>query len=551
MPPRERVSPPSAAPNETPTPGQRSLVFETDQRGRDETALLHALNRAFTVLLRSGGQESALQESFVHAMTGLGAEKGVLIQVRGQHPLDVEVLYATGLNPENEAAFRDLRSSPGISPTLIRKAIEDGEARLIENSSVVGLDATPSLRGRPYSVLCVPIADSLTGDVVAVLYFQNEARRPFGAEDLEWLTAYAAALGQALTLHVSGQRRIQELEAEWRHVQDAGGPEIVGESEATRELGETLNRLLPSTVRPDAPAVLVTGESGTGKELVARYLHHYSPKRSHGPFRDFNCAGMRGDLAESKLFGHVKGAFTGAINDAEGLFRAANNGTLLLDEVAELPLEGQALLLRVLETRHVQAVGATKSVPVDVQIILATNRNLKDEVAHGRFREDLYYRVNGLGVELVPLRDPRRLADIRLLLTYYLAKHERALKKKTFGLKRDALRALLQFSWPGNVRQLSHVCSCLVTHAPAGAWIGVEDIRRHCPDVLSGPRNPNPEAYLESEDATYAEAIRAFRKRLILDRLRRHGDSAVEAAASLKISGPTFYRYWQDAKRFP
>ncbi len=128
------------------------------------------------------------------------------------------------------------------------------------------------------------------------------------------------------------------------------------------------------------------------------------------------------------------------------------------------------------KTRQVQAVGTTKSAPVDVQIILATNRNLKDEVAQGRFREDLYYRIQGLGVELVPLRDPRRLADIRPLLTFYLAKHERGRKKKTFGLKRDALRVLLQFSWPGNVRQLSHVCSCLVTHAAAGAWIGVEDV---------------------------------------------------------------------------
>jgi transcriptional regulator with PAS, ATPase and Fis domain len=154
-------------------------------------------------------------------------------------------------------------------------------------------------------------------------------------------------------------------------------------------------------------------------------------------------------------------------------------------------------------------------------------------------------------VELLPLRDPRRIADIRPLLSYYLARHERALKKKTMGLTRGALRALLQFSWPGNVRQLANVCSCRVTHAAPGAWIDVDDMRRLCPDVLSGPRNPNPEAYLESEDATYSEAIRAFRKRLILDRLRRHGGSAVEAAASLKISGPTFYRYWSDAKRFP
>ena len=217
----------------------------------------------------------------------------------------------------------------------------------------------------------------------------------------------------------------------------------------------------------------------------------------------------------------------------------------------ELPLEGQALLLRVLETRVVQPVGETKGFAVDVQVILATNRKLEDEVAAKRFREDLYYRVGGLQVELAPLRDPRRLADIHPLLSYYLAKHERALKKKTMGLTREALRALLEFSWPGNVRQLSNVCLCLVTHAPPGAWIELADIGRLQPDILAGARNANPEAYLENEDATYSEALRAFRKRLIFDRLRRHGNIAVEAAASLKISGPTFYRYWSDARRFP
>ena len=548
---REQSPPSPAAVHVPASSAQRSLAFETNQRGRDETALLHALTRALRVLVRSGAEDCALRESFVDAMTGLGAEKGVLIRVHRQHPVEVEILYATGLTPENESAFCDLRSSPGMSPTLVRRAIEDGEPRLIENSSVMGLDVTASLRGRPYSVLAVPVADALTGGVVAVLYFQNEARRAFEPEDLEWLTAYSAALGQALTLHVTGQRRLREVEAEWRRSQDGGGPEIVGDSEATREVGEALNRLLPSTVRPDAPAILVTGESGTGKELVARYLHHYSPRRSRGPFQAFNCAGLRGELAESKLFGHVKGAFTGAIADSPGLFRAANNGVLLLDEVGELPPDGQALLLRVLETRTCQPVGETKAFPVDVQVILATNRKLDEEVAAGRFREDLYYRVKGLHVELAPLRDPRRLADVRPLLSHHLAKHERALKKKTGGLTRDALRALLQFSWPGNVRELGNVCSVLVTHASPGAMIDVEDIRRLCPYVLVGPRNPNPEAYLESEDAAYSEAIRAFRKRLILDRLRRHGGSAVEAAASLKISGPTFYRYWADAKRFP
>jgi hypothetical protein len=166
MAPRERVSPPSVGPPDAGSSTQRSLVFKTDQRGRDETALLYALTKGLALLLRSDSQESALRQSLVLATPGLGPEKGVLIQVRQQHPLDVEILYSTGLNPENEAASRDLRPSPGISPTLIRRAIEDGDARLIENSSVLGLDATPSLRGWPYSVLFAPVADAATGGVV-------------------------------------------------------------------------------------------------------------------------------------------------------------------------------------------------------------------------------------------------------------------------------------------------------------------------------------------------------------------------------------------------
>jgi transcriptional regulator with GAF, ATPase, and Fis domain len=549
MAPREQLFPSSERPRSGGSSARSPVVLGTDRRGRDERALLHALTRALAVLVRSGAQEKALQESFLHAMTGLDAEKGLLIQVREARPLEIAILHAGGLSVENEEACRALRSSPGISPTLIRSTIEKGEPLLVENSSLLGLDGTASLCGRPCSILCVPVADSLTGAVVAVLYFENEARRAFEAEDLEWATAYAAALGQALTLHVAGQRRIQELEAEWRRARDAHGPEIVGESEATRQLAEELDLLLPSTERKDAPAILVTGESGTGKELVARYLHHYSPRRSRGPFQATNCAGLRGELAEAKLFGHVRGAFTGAVADAPGLFRAAHNGVLLLDEIGELPPEGQALLLRALETRSVQPVGDTRGTPVDVQVVLATNRRLEQEVAARRFREDLYYRVSALQVELLPLRDPRRIADVRPLLAYYIARHERALKKKTRGLTRDALRALVQFAWPGNVRQLSNVCLCLVTHAAPGAWIELADLARLQPDVLSGAQNPHPEAALEAAEPTYGQALRRFRSELIVGRLRRHGGSVVGAAASLGISAPTFYRYWSDARR--
>src|SRR5512139_723229 len=173
MAPREQVFPDSVGPGASGSSAQS--FFGIGRRGRDERALLHALTRALAVLVRSGAQESALRESFVDAMTGLGAEKGLLIQVRRFEPLEIAILHAGGLSAETEQACRALQSSPGISPTLIRSAIEDGEARLVENTAVLSLDGTASLCGRPFSVLCVPVADSLTGSVVALLYFQNQA----------------------------------------------------------------------------------------------------------------------------------------------------------------------------------------------------------------------------------------------------------------------------------------------------------------------------------------------------------------------------------------
>lgn len=530
---------------------QRSLAFEPPREGRDVPELLNALTKALAVLVSGGDPESALRESFVHAMAGLGAEKGLLVHVRVQHPLDIEILHSIGLTPENESACIGLRSSPGISPSLIRRTILQNEPCLMENTERFDLDATTSLRGRPYSVLCAPVVDSLSGAVIAVLYFQNEAKPSFRADDLEWLTAYAATLGQALTLHLSRQQRIQELEAERRRAENDDELNIVGGSPATRRLGSVLNTFLPSTARADAPPILITGESGTGKDLVARYLHLYSPSRFRGPFIPYNCAGLRGDLSKAELFGHVKGAFTGAVSDAPGLFRAANKGVLFLDEVGEMPPEGQALLLRVLETRKIQPVGDTREIAVDVQLVLATNRNLEEEVAARRFREDLYYRISALQVQLLPLRDPSRIADLRPLVAFYLGKHERSLKKKTLGLTAAAFRAMLQYSWPGNVRQLNNVCLSLVTHAAAGEPIEVTDIQRHRPEVLSGPKNPSPEAYLEDETVTWPDALAAFRKKLILGRLQQCGGNAAEAAASLEISEPTFYRYWSEAKRLP
>jgi two-component system response regulator HydG len=499
------------------------------------------------VLTSSGDHQAALTENFGHAMAGLGAQKGVLFQIKQVNPIDIEILCAGGLNPEEERACRSLNSCPGISPTLIRRTIEQGQPTLIADSNDMGnANSTGSFRLKPFSILCAPILDSLTGSAVALLYFQNDAKTPFTPEDLVWLTAYAAALGQAITLHLSVQQRIKAVEAEWQKAQDA--PEIIGDSEAARRLETRLHKLLPSTTRPDAPPILVCGESGTGKDLVARFLHHYSPTRSRGPYKTFNCAALRGDLAESRLFGHTKGAFTGAIADMHGLFRTADKGVLFLDEIGEMPAEVQGLLLRVLETRTVQPVGDGRETTVDVQLVLATNRDLRQEVEAKRFREDLYYRVSSLRIDLVPLRDPSRLADIRALLNFYLGRHERRLKKKTQGMTPAAFRALLAYSWPGNVRELNNVCTALVTDAAPGEWIDVSDIKALRPEVLSGPKNRHPEVFLEDENLTYGEAILAFRKKLLLDRLAKHGGS-VAAAKSLGVPESTFYRYLSDARK--
>ena len=397
---------------------QRPLAFGTGPRVRDEKTLLSALTGALSILVKRG-DGTALQQSFGDAVRGLGAESGFVARLLEPDPPRLEVVCTHGLPPEYEAGCEPLQT-PGVVSAVIRRTLEEGKPSLIENSQL--LDAAAPHEGPASSIACVPVTDSLTGAPLAVLYVQNEVHRAFGPADLDWLVCYAVVLGQALPLQAPQPPRLQDPKPE----RPDAGIEIVGSSVATRRLIDTLDMFLPSTARPDAPPILVTGESGTGKELVARYVHHYSPKRGRGPFHACNCATLRGDLAETRLFGHLKGSFTSAVADAVGLFRAADKGVLFLDEIGEMPIDCQALLLRVIETRHVRPVGDTKEVPVDVQLVVATNRQLEKEVENGRFREDLWYRLNGLRVELAPLRDPSRISDVKTLLGYYLALHERA-----------------------------------------------------------------------------------------------------------------------------
>ncbi len=223
---------------------------------------------------------------------------------------------------------------------------------------------------------------------------------------------------------------------------------FVGESAAIKAIRE----LLP-VVAASSSTVLITGESGTGKEIVARSLHDLS-HRASANFVPINCAAIPKDLIESELFGHRKGAFTGAVTDRVGRFELAHKGSIFLDEIGDLPLELQVKLLRVLQERMVDPVGSTKSVAVDVRVIAATHRDLEAEIAAGRFREDLYYRLNVLPLNTPPLRD--RSTDIPLLLGFF-AKHHAATGAKPISFADDFSHALQAYHWPGNVRELSNL----------------------------------------------------------------------------------------------
>lgn len=239
--------------------------------------------------------------------------------------------------------------------------------------------------------------------------------------------------------------------------------DIIGDAPKTLAMKQLMAQIAPSNA-----AVLVQGESGTGKELVARGLHQLS-KRS-GPFVPLNCGAIAPELLESELFGHVSGAFTGARKGREGLFRVANNGTLFLDEIGEMPIAMQSSLLRALEQKAIRPVGAEKEVNVDVRIVAATNRNLKEEVEAGNFRRDLYYRLNVLTVELPPLRD--RKEDIPALIHHLMSMLAQDLGMKTISWVHEDIAAMQMYHWPGNIRELKNMMErcILLGKPPADYW---------------------------------------------------------------------------------
>lgn len=294
---------------------------------------------------------------------------------------------------------------------------------------------------------------------------------------------------------------------------------IIGKSEAMLRVFDWVAQVAPSR-----STVLLQGESGTGKEVIAKAIHANSP-RADAPFVPVNSGSMSTDLLESTLFGHVRGAFTGAIAPKKGLFEVADHGTIFLDEIGNMSLETQAKILRVLQDRRFMRLGSVEEIQVDVRVIAATNVNLKTQVTEGKFREDLYYRLNVLALTLPPLRDRRQ--DIPLLAEHFLVRYAAENGMAPRQLTPEALRALLDYSWPGHVRELENVIerAVVLSNAPL---IGSDLL----PDAITGGRNSAPGAV---NPQSLFGLVDDYERRLILDMLDQTHGRQTEAAERFQI----------------
>jgi two-component system, NtrC family, response regulator AtoC len=328
---------------------------------------------------------------------------------------------------------------------------------------------------------------------------------------------------------VGRAREILALRSENRRLRDelAGTiPGLIAEAPAMREVLRVVARVAPTDV-----TVLLTGESGTGKEVIARALHDGSSRHA-GPLVALNCSALPAELVESELFGHVRGAFTGADRDRVGRFAAADGGTLFLDEIGDLAPAAQAKLLRVLEERRVTPVGATTPEDVDVRLVAATNRRLEQLVEQGAFREDLFFRLGVVQLELPPLRERR--SDIPLLAAHFIAHFAERHDRPARPLSEAARRALLAWDWPGNVRELRNVVERAVVLAD-GESIDVADL----PPALAGAGSPLRPADAAIAGLPYAEArdrvLHSFERSFLAAALERHGGNVSATARALGL----------------
>ncbi|HEV8342019.1 MAG TPA: sigma 54-interacting transcriptional regulator [Candidatus Binatia bacterium] len=380
---------------------------------------------------------------------------------------------------------------------------------------------------RTRSLLAVPLRNH-GGEIIGTFEVLNKKTGTFGAEAEEILKALAAQAAIAIEtaqLVEEMKRHRDQLQAEnaqlWKEVEGRFSTQnIIGVSEKIQAVLRLIDQISNSSVN-----VLITGESGTGKELAAKAVH-YKSLRTRRPFVALNCAALPESLVESELFGIERGVATG-VERRLGKFEAAHSGTLFLDEVGDLSLTAQAKLLRVVQERVVEHVGGRKAIPVDVRILSATNKNLEAEIKKGTFREDLYYRLKVIHIQMPPLREIRE--DIPILAKHFLANYCREVNKESMDLVPQALNAFMNFAWPGNARELENEMKRLVISI-SGKTIREEDLSEAIRGSGSGKAAP------VSKSGSLKDTVSELEKRMILEALQEYRQNQQHAARALGLS---------------
>jgi len=488
-------------------PGREECPYRTTSTSAEEAAAHSLALCSLTTMLKIGAgiqlarnaQEIA-QQWLEGIFEAIPAQQGgvLMFDDRSQEPCF--------------ASYRDREAGPATTVRTYGAIVERARR------GVTGILATA---GDSRHVLAAPIITSAR--TVGVIYFDTSTdSAPFREDHLELASSVGAILGLAL----ENARRLEWLETENARLQESSDIEhdMVGVSPRMREVYQFVSKVAPTD-----STVLIRGESGTGKELVARAIHRNSP-RAGMPFLAINCAALTETLLESELFGHEKGAFTGAFAQKRGKLELADRGTVFLDEVGEMPPACQARLLRLIQEREFERVGGTRQIRTDIRLIAATNRDLEAAIESGTFRKDLYYRLNVVSLTMPPLRDRRE--DIPLLASHFVAKHGKLARRRVTGIAWEALACLKAHDWPGNVRDLENAIERAVV-------LGSTDL------ILA---EDLPETVLESAPhgagpiGGYCEAIHKEKTRVILAALDQAQGSFTEAAKLLGIHANYLHR---------
>lgn len=477
---------------------------------------LYSLTRDLTALIRvstainSARSFDLLQrELLVQIFAVVPAQRGAII-LGDQETGEFTSVFGLERNS-------DPQSTVHVSSQVVKHAIQEGIAILGDATK----DNEPPGNAEFQSVLCVPLM--LLGKSLGAIYLEiGDQNAHFNKGHLQLVTAIANIAAGVL----ENIRRIELLERENERLLAESQIEhnMIGESAPMKEIYQLIGR-----VAPTSSTVLIRGESGTGKELAARAVHQNSSRRSQ-PFIAVNCAALAETLLESELFGHERGAFTGAVTQKKGKLEIAKGGTIFLDEVGEMAAGLQAKVLRVLQEREFERVGGTQTLKADLRVIAATNKDLETAIKQGTFRSDLYYRLNVISFAMPPLRQRRE--DILLLAKYFAAKYGRTCKRRITGISPEASARLLKYDWPGNVRELENAIERAVV-------LGTTDLV--LPDDL-------PETLLETEplpgnrELKYYDAIIEAKKNFILNAFNQAGGDYAETARILGVHPNNLHR---------